>query len=81
MDITKDHVAIVTGGASGLGAATVSALRDAGAQLIIFDMNAEMGEQHAAATGASFMGVDVSNADYTTGKTESMTVISLAIAF
>jgi NAD(P)-dependent dehydrogenase (short-subunit alcohol dehydrogenase family) len=32
MDITKDHVAIVTGGASGLGAATVAALRDAGAR-------------------------------------------------
>ena len=26
-------------------------------------MNAEMGEQHATATGASFMRVDVSNAD------------------
>ena len=63
MDITKDHVAIVTGGASGLGAATVSALRDADAQVVIFDMNAEMGEQHATATGASFMRVDVSNAD------------------
>jgi len=63
MDITKDHVAIVTGGASGLGAATVAALRDAGAKVVIFDMNAEMGEQHAKATGASFMGVDVSNVD------------------
>ena len=63
MDITKDHVAIVTGGASGLGAATVAALRDAGASVVIFDMNAEMGEQHAKATGASFMGVDVSNVD------------------
>ena len=63
MDITKDHVAIVTGGASGLGAATVAALRDAGARVVIFDMNAEMGEQHAKATGASFMGVDVSNVD------------------
>ena len=63
MDITKDHVAIVTGGASGLGAATVAALRDAGARVVIFDMNAEMGEQHAKAMGASFMGVDVSNVD------------------
>mgnify|MGYP000686191875 CR=1 FL=1 len=63
MDITKDHVAIVTGGASGLGAATVAALRDAGAQVVIFDMNADMGEEHATATGASFMRVDVSNAD------------------
>ena len=44
MDITKDHVAIVTGGASGLGAATVAALRDAGAQVVIFDMNADMGD-------------------------------------
>ena len=63
MDITKDHVAIVTGGASGLGSATVATLRDAGARVVIFDMNAEMGEQNAKATGASFMRVDVSNAD------------------
>ena len=63
MDITKDHVAIVTGGASGLGSATVATLRDAGARVVIFDMNAQMGEQNAKATGASFMRVDVSNAD------------------
>ena len=35
MDTSKDHVAIVTGGASGLGAATVAALRDAGAEVVI----------------------------------------------
>jgi len=63
MDITTEHVAIVTGGASGLGAATVAALREAGAQVVIFDMNDEMGEKHATATGATFMRVDVSNAD------------------
>lgn len=62
MEITHKHVAIVTGGASGLGAATVVALRDAGAQVAIFDMNVELGQQHATTTGASFVRVDVSNA-------------------
>ena len=40
--------------------------------------------QLAYTTGGATIGIadiDVSNADYTTGKTESMTVISLAIAF
>lgn len=34
----KDAVAIVTGGASGLGAATVSALADAGLRVAVFDL-------------------------------------------
>ncbi|MFY0992927.1 3-hydroxyacyl-CoA dehydrogenase [Halomonas sp. C05BenzN] len=39
---------IVTGGASGLGAATVRALHDAGANVVIADLNAERGEALAA---------------------------------
>ena len=35
--------AIVTGGASGLGAATVKALRDLGVKVAIFDLNPETG--------------------------------------
>jgi NAD(P)-dependent dehydrogenase (short-subunit alcohol dehydrogenase family) len=38
MDI-KGHAAIVTGGASGLGAATARMLADAGAKVAIFDVN------------------------------------------
>jgi NAD(P)-dependent dehydrogenase (short-subunit alcohol dehydrogenase family) len=40
MDI-KGHAAIVTGGASGLGAATARALAAAGAKVAVFDVNAE----------------------------------------
>jgi NAD(P)-dependent dehydrogenase (short-subunit alcohol dehydrogenase family) len=40
MDI-KGHAAIVTGGASGLGAATARVLTEAGAKVAIFDVNAK----------------------------------------
>ncbi len=40
MDI-RGHAAIVTGGASGLGAATARMLAEAGAKVAIFDVNAE----------------------------------------
>jgi len=44
-------VAIVTGGASGLGRATVEALVNAGAKVAIWDMNEELGNQVAALYG------------------------------
>ncbi|WP_163851723.1 SDR family NAD(P)-dependent oxidoreductase [Pseudooceanicola aestuarii] len=53
--------AIVTGGASGLGGATVEMLTGAGAKVAIFDMNAEAGEARARATGAVFFKVDVTD--------------------
>lgn len=43
---------IVTGGASGLGEATVRALHAAGAKVVIADLNAEQGEKLAAELGA-----------------------------
>lgn len=43
---------IVTGGASGLGEATVRRFHGAGANLVIADLNAERGEQLAAELGA-----------------------------
>ncbi len=51
--------AVVTGGASGLGLATVKALRAAGAAVAIFDRNEETGAKAAAATGATFCLCDV----------------------
>ena len=39
MKIDKSLVAIVTGGASGLGLATVELLRNQGVQVIIADLN------------------------------------------
>lgn len=62
MDITSKTVAIVTGGASGLGAATVKALREKGAHVTIFDMNQDLGAAYAAEVGANFLRVDVANA-------------------
>ena len=59
MKIDASLVAVVTGGASGLGLATVKALRAAGAQVAIFDLNPERGEQAAAETGALFCQCDV----------------------
>ncbi|MBT0963480.1 SDR family NAD(P)-dependent oxidoreductase [Denitromonas iodatirespirans] len=48
---TDNTVFIVTGGASGLGAASVRALHGAGAAVVIADLNAERGEALAAELG------------------------------
>jgi len=55
-------VAIVTGGASGLGEATVRAYVKKGAKVAIFDMNVERGEQLLKELGdeqAAFYDVNV----------------------
>jgi NAD(P)-dependent dehydrogenase (short-subunit alcohol dehydrogenase family) len=57
----KDVAAVVTGGASGLGAATVRALAAAGAKVAIFDLNAEAGERIAAELGGVFCQVNVTS--------------------
>lgn len=61
MQITKDTAAIVTGGASGLGRASATALRQAGARVAIFDVNREKGEAVAAEIGATFCEVNVTS--------------------
>ncbi len=50
---------VVTGGASGLGLATVKALRAAGVRVAIFDLNEEKGAAAAKETGATFCRCDV----------------------
>jgi len=59
MKIDSSLVAVVTGGASGLGLATVMALRAAGAKVAIFDLNEEIGAKAAAESGALFCRCDV----------------------
>lgn len=57
----KGHGAIVTGGASGLGAATAARLAEDGLKVTLFDLNAEMGAAHADRIGGQFVSVDVSD--------------------
>ncbi len=61
MEIGKDTVAIVTGGASGLGAASAAALAQAGVEVTLFDLDAERGAAQAEAIGGHFAPVDVSD--------------------
>ena len=63
LDAWVGDVAIVTGAASGLGAATAEALAAAGLKVAVLDMNAEEGAAKAGALGGAFFAVDVSDAD------------------
>ncbi len=62
MDIHNSTI-LITGGGSGLGAATARVLAGAGANVVLADMNREAGEEAAAAIGrgAPFAPVDVVN--------------------
>ena len=61
MKIDKHTRAVVTGGASGLGAAVAEALARKGARVSIFDVDASLGESRAEALGSLFCKVDVSD--------------------
>lgn len=54
-------VAIVTGGASGIGAATVRRLRSEGVEVVSTDLQVDLGAQVAAESGATFVEQDVSD--------------------
>lgn len=62
MDV-NGHVALVTGGASGLGAATARALGRRGAKVAILDFNIEGARKVAAEIGGLAVECDVSSAD------------------
>jgi len=53
-------IAIVTGGASGIGYAAAESLINAGHKVVIADLNAELGEESAQKLGALFIQVDLS---------------------
>ncbi len=59
----QNNTFIITGGASGLGAATARALNESGANIVIADMNAEQGDALASELGdrALFSCTDVTS--------------------
>ncbi|MEH7249872.1 3-hydroxyacyl-CoA dehydrogenase [Neobacillus niacini] len=59
----QDKVAIVTGGASGLGLATVRTLHEKGAKVVIFDLDAEKANQITEELGENVAFVLVNVAD------------------
>src|SRR4029079_7467844 len=59
MKLSSSTSAVITGGASGLGAATARRLAAHGVKVALFDMNAAFGEALAAELGGVFCNVDV----------------------
>src|ERR1035437_1696412 len=55
--------ALVTGGASGLGEATVRALAERGARVVVVDLNAERGHAVAESVHGVFASCDVTDTD------------------
>ena len=63
MELNSSVAAVVTGGASGLGEATVRHLHALGAAVTIADVNAGKGEPLAAELGIPFVLCDVRDED------------------
>ncbi len=61
MRLSSDIAAVVTGGASGLGRATVEKLRAEGVKVAIFDRDEDRGRVAADELGAAFCKVDVTS--------------------
>lgn len=61
MKLDASVAAVVTGGASGLGAETARRLADLGVRVALFDLNQEKGEALAEAVGGVFCSVDVTS--------------------
>ena len=62
-----DRVAIVTGGASGMGAATVRRLATDGAHVVIVDRNTDLAWEVAAQVGGTAMAGDVADSSFCDG--------------
>ncbi len=63
MKLDSSISAVITGGASGLGAATARRLAGSGVKVALFDLNAEAGEALAKELGGVFCKVDVTQED------------------
>lgn len=61
MRIDKNFVAVVTGGSSGLGEATVRHFASLGAKVVVADLNDEQGQEVAKQTGSVFFKTNVTN--------------------
>jgi NAD(P)-dependent dehydrogenase (short-subunit alcohol dehydrogenase family) len=59
----KGHAAVVTGGASGLGAETAAALARAGAKVALLDINLEGAQEQAQKIGGVAIRCDVTSSD------------------
>lgn len=63
MGVLDGQVAIVTGGASGIGLATARRFRAEGAEVLIVDLDDAKGKAAADETGSRFHAADVSDSD------------------
>ena len=61
MKLNSDISAVITGGASGLGAATARLLASHGVKVAIFDMNEAVGQALASELGGVYCNVDVTS--------------------
>ncbi|MBB6092628.1 NAD(P)-dependent dehydrogenase (short-subunit alcohol dehydrogenase family) [Povalibacter uvarum] len=76
MKLDSSISAVITGGASGLGASTARALAAHGVKVALFDMNADKGEALAKELGGVFCKVNVtSDADVDAGFAKARTAI------